>query len=142
VRGDEASGCNWAAVLGPVLCVAGVAGYFVVVFRWAAALPGVRDWAFPNWIVIAAGLALSAVGVRRVRVRGRILARVLATISVAITAGFAWILYVLPALPPAVGPTVGAPAPDFALSAPDGRTVRLADFRGGPLLLVFYRGHW
>ena len=25
---------------------------------------------------------------------------------------------------------------------PSGKTVRLSDFAGAPLLLVFYRGHW
>lgn len=138
---DETRGRSWAAILGPVLCLAGVAGYFLAVFRYGAVLPGVRDWAVPNWIVVAAGLALSARGVRRARARG-VLARVLAATSVAIAAGFAWMLYVLPALPAAAGPALGTPAPDFALAAPDGRIVRLADFRGGPLLLVFYRGHW
>lgn len=32
------------------------------------------------------------------------------------------------------------PAPDFALRDPDGKTVRLADFRGHNLILVFYLG--
>lgn len=33
---------------------------------------------------------------------------------------------------------VGQPAPDFALSTPDGETVRLADFRGQPVLVNFW----
>lgn len=42
--------------------------------------------------------------------------------------------------PPA---TVEAQAPDFSLSAHDGRTVALADLLArGPAILVFYRGHW
>jgi peroxiredoxin len=32
------------------------------------------------------------------------------------------------------------PAPDFAATGPDGKTVRMADFRGHNLLLVFYLG--
>lgn len=32
----------------------------------------------------------------------------------------------------------GKPAPDFSLALDDGRTVRLADFRGKPLVLYFY----
>ncbi|TMA62512.1 MAG: redoxin domain-containing protein [Deltaproteobacteria bacterium] len=45
-------------------------------------------------------------------------------------------------MPPASGPPIGAPAPAFALVDQRGGTVRLEDFRGAPLLLVFYRGHW
>jgi peroxiredoxin Q/BCP len=32
----------------------------------------------------------------------------------------------------------GTPAPDFTLSADDGRTVRLSDFRGRHAVLFFY----
>jgi peroxiredoxin len=35
---------------------------------------------------------------------------------------------------------VGSPAPDFALKAGDGREVRLSDYRGRPVVLVFLRG--
>ncbi len=132
---------NWAAILGPLLCAAGVVGYFVVVFH-APTLAAVRDWALPNWAAIAAGLGCSAIGMRRASERGRTMSRLLAVTSVGLAAVFAWFLYVIPSLPSAAGPVLGAAAPDFALAAPDGRTVRLADFRGGPLLLVFYRGHW
>ncbi len=34
--------------------------------------------------------------------------------------------------------TIGDPAPDFALADQDGKTVRLADFKGRKLLLYFY----
>lgn len=40
-------------------------------------------------------------------------------------------------------PQVGAQAPDFELPAPNGDTVRLsALLRGGPVVLIFYRGEW
>jgi thioredoxin-dependent peroxiredoxin len=32
----------------------------------------------------------------------------------------------------------GATAPDFELKADDGRTLRLSDFRGRPVVLFFY----
>lgn len=34
----------------------------------------------------------------------------------------------------------GEPAPDFELADIQGRTVRLSQFRGGPVLLAFLRG--
>ena len=37
---------------------------------------------------------------------------------------------------------VGAEAPDFELTDDTGATVGLGDFRGNPLVLVFYRGFW
>ena len=35
---------------------------------------------------------------------------------------------------------VGVPAPDFQLTAIDGREVQLSDLRGRPVVLVFLRG--
>jgi hypothetical protein len=61
---------------------------------------------------------------------------------VLLAAAFAGLLYVAWVVPPADGPAIGRPAPGFALADQSGRTVRLEDFRGSPLLLVFYRGHW
>ena len=34
----------------------------------------------------------------------------------------------------------GEPAPDFALSDPSGHVIRLADYRGKPIVLAFLRG--
>ncbi len=45
------------------------------------------------------------------------------------------------AKPPAV--TATDVAPPFALTSHQGQTVRLADaLSAGPVVLVFYRGHW
>lgn len=37
---------------------------------------------------------------------------------------------------------VSEKAPDFALPAADGKTVRLSDFSGHNVLIDFYRGYW
>jgi hypothetical protein len=38
---------------------------------------------------------------------------------------------------------VGAPAPTFRLPTTSGDTLSLTDeLNGGPVILVFYRGHW
>lgn len=45
--------------------------------------------------------------------------------------------------PPAVTPAVGGLAPDFTLPASDGLRFHLGEELGdGPMVLVFYRGHW
>ena len=138
-----ARGRNWLGLAGLLLVVAGVAGYFVVVLHFGALLPRVRNEAVPNWLLIATGLGLSLLGAaRRGRTRGRRLALAIVAADVVLAAWFGWLLYGMTAVPPARGPTLGAPAPDFALVDQEGRTRRLADFRGAPLLLVFYRGHW
>ena len=67
---------------------------------------------------------------------------ILAGLNVTLAAAFAWFLYGIAAVPPAHGPELGVAAPDFALPDQTGTVVRLGDFRGRPLLLVFYRGHW
>src|SRR5262249_15172381 len=36
----------------------------------------------------------------------------------------------------------GTPAPDFALKSPPDQTVRLSEFRGRPVVLVFYPADW
>jgi cytochrome oxidase Cu insertion factor (SCO1/SenC/PrrC family) len=37
---------------------------------------------------------------------------------------------------------VGEKAPDFALPAADGKTIRLSDYAGHNVLIDFYRGFW
>ena len=128
------------AFVGLLLVIAGIVGYFFVVFHLAAWLPSVRNDALPNWILVAAGVALTSAAVRRAP---RALAtKVLLAVDLTLAGLFAAMLYVLPAVPAATGPAVGAPAPDFALLDQNGKIVRLGDLRGAPVLLVFYRGHW
>jgi peroxiredoxin len=128
--------------LGVALGFAGVAGYFLVVFRLGAWPPRVRNDAVPSWIVVAAGLALSGLAIVRATRGRRLLPGVLLGLNVTVAGTFAVLLYVVLAVPGVVGPSVGAVAPDFALADQTGQTVRRDDFKGGPLLLVFYRGHW
>jgi len=37
---------------------------------------------------------------------------------------------------------VGEKAPDFALTAGDGKLIKLSDYAGRNILIDFYRGHW
>jgi hypothetical protein len=128
------------ALLGLALGVIGVVGYFVLVVEFGAWLPGARNTALPSWLVIAAGLLLSTAAVARAR--RRLFAAVLLVVNAGLAAAFAGLIYVSFVVPAAPGPAVGTPAADFALADQTGKTTRLADFAGRPLLLVFYRGHW
>jgi len=143
LAGSHSTQRRGAALLvtaGLVLGVLGVVGYFAIVLGGGGWLPSVRNDAIPNWIVIAGGLALSTAGL--VRARRRVIPAVLLALNVALAAAFAAMLYVMSAVPPASGPPVGSAAPPFALVDQNGKTVRLEDFRGSPVVLVFYRGHW
>src|SRR5688572_8355247 len=130
------------AALGLAAVICGVVLYFVALFALGGRLPGVRNHAVPSWILVGGGLALSALAVRQAARGRRLLADLLAGTSGVLALAFAGFLYAVLAVPEASGPAIGSTAPDFALSDQHGRTVRLADFRGRPLLLVFYRGHW
>ncbi len=129
------------ALLGLAFGVAGVVGY-AVVLRFGGRFPSVRNDAVPNWCAIAVGLVLSVAAIARASRGRRLVSAILLVVNGAIAAWFAAVLYVVTALPEAHGPAIGASAPDFALPDQSGRGVRLADFRGKPLLIVFYRGHW
>jgi len=142
---------NAAAALGLVLGFLGVASYFAFVVpvlspRW----PSLREAAWLNAALVAAGLLLSALGVRRARGRrpthrGRRLAPLLAGVNLAVAAFFAWYLLDFSGRMPdasATAPAVGAVAPDIALTDQRGAPLRLADLRGRNVLLVFYRGFW
>jgi hypothetical protein len=130
------------AVGGLVLTLAAVVGYFVVVMRFGAWLPQIRNDPVPNRVVVALGLALALLAVIRASRGRRRLSLILAGVNVVVAGAFTAMLTVGSALPPVTGPPIGQPAPTFALADQSGRTVRLEDYRGAPLLLVFYRGHW
>jgi hypothetical protein len=142
--GSSRSNGTWVALLGLVLGLAGVVSYFVIVFHFGAWLPEVRNSAHPNLALVILGLFLSAVGIRRALVaeRGRWRAPALATVNLTLAGWFLWVLYGMTVVPPVNGPAIGKPAPDFAVLDEHGHATNLTDFRGGPLLLVFYRGHW
>jgi hypothetical protein len=132
---------NWMAVVGLLLGLVAVLSYFLFVTPvLAPRLPWLRDVPLLNFVLVGIAVWLSWIGVRR----GRWPAKLGATINVALAALFAYYVFGLSSgLPGAAGaPRVGQLAPDFALTDHRGRTVRLADLRGGPVVLVFYRGFW
>ena len=141
IDADRPARLPWSLALGGLLLVlVGTAGYFVVVTQLPGRLPSMRNHAVPNWLLIGLGIALSGLAVRRAP--GRWAPRLLLGVNAMLAGLFAAMLYGAMRVPPALGPPVGKPAPDFAQPDQTGQQVRLADLRGAPLLVVFYRGHW
>ena len=130
------------AFLGLLLVLGGVVGYFVIVLRFGGLLPNVRNDPVGIWLVIAAGVALSLLAIRRAPAGRRIMPAILVALNLLLATWFGAFLYVMLRVPATSGPAVGSTAADFALADQHAETRRLADFRGHPLLLVFYRGHW
>ncbi len=130
------SSANKLAWIGLLLSIAGGVSYALLLD-----VPWIRATAIPNSILAVAGLLLSIFAVVKRRSATTVIAGVL---SVAISAGFLASVHILMQLPPGQGVlAVGEAAPDFALPNQDGEDVRLSSFKGrGPVLLVFYRGHW
>jgi hypothetical protein len=138
---------NWPAILGLVLGVIGVVGYFALVisenpaFTWLIRTPVI------NVALVVAGLMLSAFGVIIAFSpggRGRILAPLLGVVNLAVSVFLLSHIFVDSyRLPPAArAPAVGTAAPDFELMDDRGTMLRLSSLRGRNVVLLFYRGFW
>ena len=130
--------------IGPLVTFAGAVSYFLVFARF----PALRDFPWVNLPLVVLGAALSAVGVKRAFPSKAALGKVLAVaglvFSLLLVAAFATYVFSLSySLPPPSEITQDlVRAPDFALTSSTGETVRLSDFRGRRVALVFYRGFW
>ena len=143
---------NWPLWLGFVLSVVGVFSYLAV-FVW---YPITRDFPWANLLLFAFAAVLLFVGVRRAfgsdRRRSKIVASIVATLSVVVIALFLFGFFVGGRLLPASkgAPQVGQKAPDFSLNDSSGKAVSLNELLTTPIngappkgvLLVFYRGYW
>ncbi|HET6204282.1 MAG TPA: hypothetical protein VFI25_15930 [Planctomycetota bacterium] len=102
--------------------------------------PVLRSTGAPAFLLMAAGIALGLVASRR-DPRPRI--RAFLAASSGLTALFAFGFFVLAALPRAASAETLEHAPEFTLPDQEGRPVSLGAARSsGPVLLVFFRGHW
>ncbi len=123
--------------LGPLVGVAGLVSYFTVFARF----PVLRDVPWLNLPLVLIGVALSVHALRRRRSIRSFAGLAVSALSATLLAGYVWGLSSqLPATDGVVA--VGAPAPSFALPDHQDRVVRLEDFAGHDLVLVFYRGFW
>jgi len=143
---------------GFAIALAGLFSYIPIF----ALYPVTRDTPWANFLLLAAGLALLAVGLlkayRRPQVyRGRVFGAILAVLALAGSGLFCWaMLYLARQLPASAGaPRVGQVAPPFTLPDQDGKPVSLAELispaatdvlpplpKTGGAVLIFYRGHW
>jgi hypothetical protein len=124
----------WA---GASLSLVALVSYFTIAARY----PGLRDTAWANLALMAAGLGLSGWALARRRSLWSIGGVSLSAICALALAGYVFGLSnQLPG--PSGAVTVGEEAPGFQLHDVGGRIVSLADFSGSTAVLVFYRGHW
>jgi len=145
---------NWPLWVGFVLSIAAFLTYFFVFVLF----PVTRDFPWANLLLFAAAMFFIFLGVRRGfasdrphPMRSKILASIVAIVSVVILGLFVFTIFVagrwLPASKSA--PQVGQLAPDFSLPDTNGDQVALADLfepvngkEPKGVLLVFYRGYW
>ncbi len=131
--------------IGPLVAFAGLVSYFMVFARFAA----LRDFPWLNLPLVILGAVLSAVGAWRAFgrpevFRGKVLGSLGLALSLSLASLFCayvfWITYQVPA--PSETALALVEAPGFALTSNAGETVRLSDFAGRKVVLVFYRGFW
>ena len=128
---------NHAVWIGAILSVLALVSYF----SFFARFPALRDTPWVNLLGLVAGLGLSVFGYLHRRSLWSGIGLGLSVACATALIGYVYVLsYQLPDQDKVI--TVGEIAPGFEIPDQDGRTVRLADFRGSPVVLVFYRGFW
>jgi hypothetical protein len=144
---------NWLLWAGLLLSVSAFLSYFFV-FVW---FPVTRDVPWANLLLFGIAALFVLGGIRRAWApeqprRAKIVAAVLATLSVALGGGFVYVTSIMARHLPAAqsAPQIGQQAPDFRLADTQGTPVALAELLAAPInghtpkgvLLVFYRGAW
>jgi len=136
---------NHAIWIGPIVTFVGAVSYFLYFARF----PSLRDVPWLNLPIVACGVWLSGVGVRRAftlpgRYRGRIGGALGLLLSVSLALLFCFYVFSLSyGVPPPTETTRSLVlAPGFTLPDQHGGDVRLGDLRGRKVVLVFYRGFW
>lgn len=134
--GAAARGGLWWAVAGLVLALGGVPAYLALID-----VPFLRTTGLAALVTMGLGAVLAGLALRR---DSRRWVRVLGIADLALVGCLTFAYYALSVLPkPADAATSLVAAPDFTLRDERGREVSLkASYSAGPVLLVFYRGHW
>lgn len=144
---------NWPLWAGFLLTLFAFLSYPFLFIEW----PITRDFPWLNLLLFAIALVLLFIGVRRAfkperRLISKIVAPILATVSVLVLAFFIFIALIQSRWLPAsqAAPAVGQKAPEFTLTDTNGQPVTLASLLSQPInnkppkgvLLIFYRGYW
>ena len=144
---------NWPLWAGFLLTFFAFLSYPFLFIEW----PITRDFPWLNLLLFAIALVLLFIGVRRAftperRLISKIIAPILATVSVLVLAFFIFIALIQSRWLPAsqAAPAVGQKAPEFTLTDTNGQPVTLASLLSQPInnkppkgvLLIFYRGYW
>jgi hypothetical protein len=123
--------------IGALISVIGLVSYFTFFARF----PATRDIPWVNLALVCAGMALSALAVRRRVSFFSVTGFLLSAASAGLLTAYVYVLS--DQLPDTDGVVaIGAEAPAFELTDDTGAPVGLGDFRGAPLVVVFYRGFW
>lgn len=128
---------NHPVWIGAALSLVALLSYFTLFVRF----PDLRDTAWVNLIMMAAGVGVSAWGLARRRSLWSVAGLAFSTLCALALTGYVFGLsYQLPNDAGVVA--IGEQAPRFELSDHEGRIVDLGDFSGSTVVLVFYRGFW
>jgi len=133
------------------------AGFGIVILGFASYIPLfilfpiTRDVPWANYLMLAAGAAFLAIGLKRAygqpeHHRGKISGPILSVLSLLMIGVFLFgTVYASKQIPSSSGvPQIGQAAPPFVLASAAGRQVSLADLLKGHrgAVLIFYRGYW
>lgn len=123
-------------LLGMLLVLLGIPVYVL-----GFSVPFLRATGAATFAVMVLGVVVSLWALRRDR---RWRARIAASFSVVLTGASAAMFFLVARLPAAdAAPGERSIAGDFTLPDEHGKPRALSEFcRSGPVLLVFYRGHW
>lgn len=125
----------WCVLLAWLLIVLSIASYFILLD-----VPWVRATAAQVWIALAIAVALAVYCWPRDR---RKRTRIGSGGIVAFAAFAVWAFFVAARLPHSTAPSIGQIAPTAEFVDVDGKPFLIpAAAESGPILLVFYRGHW
>ncbi len=123
------------ALVGFLLQFAGPALYTTML-----SIPWARSSGAPAFALMIVGVAMGFLALRRDR---RLRVKVVAAANVVLLATFTFALFWLAKLPQPTSFARLETAPDFVLPNESGTPTTLSKaYATGPVLLVFYRGHW